>query len=62
MYLEDMKEDTTKTNRGFDVNRAFYLVSRMPMRRVARTDSNNVTIMQWRSNDGYTKQQQFFFD
>jgi hypothetical protein len=39
-----MKADTTEFNRGFTVNKPFFIVSRMPMNRVAYTNSNNVTL------------------
>jgi hypothetical protein len=34
LYLKDVKEDTTKFNRGFKVDEPFYFFSRMPLNRV----------------------------
>jgi hypothetical protein len=50
-----MAKDTTTENKGFKVNKPFFIVSKMPMRRVARTDSNNVTLVTLAANRGYTK-------
>jgi len=34
LYLKDKKKDTTKFNRGFRTGEAFYIISRMPLKRV----------------------------
>jgi len=52
--LKDIAEDW-----GFQLNKDFFFVSRMPMRRVAATDSNNVRLVTLKRTD---KRQMFFFD
>jgi hypothetical protein len=47
VYLD--KKDATRTkgmnkNFGMEINRPFFLVSKMPFHRVAYTNSNNVTL------------------
>jgi hypothetical protein len=37
-------------NFGLKINEPFFIVSKMPMRRVARTDSNNVTLVTLAAN------------
>jgi hypothetical protein len=48
------------TEFGFHCNRPFYIVSRLPMRRVAESiGANNITIRRWRKNQ---KMQQWTFN
>jgi len=45
---------------GFHINRPFYLVSELPMNRVAESiGANNITLKRWRKN---VLAQQFYFD
>ena len=45
---------------GFQINRPFYFVSRLPMKRVAECHgANNLWLRRWRKN---TIAQQFYFD
>jgi len=48
LYTKGKKADRTKgfnKTFGMEMNRPFYLQSRLPMKRVLRTNSNNVVIM-----------------
>jgi hypothetical protein len=63
-YLDEKKPAPTKgINEDFGLhrNRPFFLVSRMFFHRVARTDSNNLTLVTLASNRK-NLQQQFYFD
>jgi hypothetical protein len=47
VYLDKKDDDRTKgmnKDFGMEINRPFFLQSRMPRKRVVRTNSNNVTI------------------
>ena len=63
VYLDkDSGEPTTGYNKefGMHIGRPFYLVSRLPMRRVAQAQgANNISIMRWAKNRAA---QQWFFD
>jgi hypothetical protein len=58
-----MKADATKgmnKDFGFHINRPFYMVSRLPFKRVAECHgANNVWLRRWRKN---TTAQQWYFD
>jgi hypothetical protein len=56
------KEPTKGLNKdfGFHINRPFYMVSRLPMKRVAEcVGANNINLKRWRKN---VKGQQWYFD
>jgi hypothetical protein len=61
VYTNKVEQQTEGMNDqfGFHCNRPFYIVSRLPMRRVAETNSNNITIRRWRKN---AKMQQWTFN
>jgi len=63
IYVDKAKPVPTKgynEDFGFHVNRPFYMVSRLPMSRIAEcVGANNVTLKRWRKN---AKGQQWFFD
>jgi hypothetical protein len=45
LYLDKKAKDTSTEYGGFKIDKPFYIVSRMPMMRCARSDSNNVTLV-----------------
>jgi hypothetical protein len=48
---EKVQSEGLNTEFGFHCNRPFYIVSRLPMRRVAESiGANNITIRRWRKN------------
>lgn len=48
---------------GFEINKSFYFVSRMAMRRVIQVDGGGVRLKRRvRKNTGQSKQQQWYFD
>ena len=63
LYVDEKKEVQKKglvEDYGFHANRPFYIMSRLPMKRVAECHgANNLWIRRWRKN---TAAQQFFFD
>jgi hypothetical protein len=63
VYLDQAKKVQTEglnEDFGFYVNRPFYIVSRLPMHRVAESiGANNITLKRWRKN---VKAQQWKFD
>jgi hypothetical protein len=66
LYTADKGAERTSgenKNFGFDINEPFFVVSRMPMRRVIETNSGNIYLKRrYRMNHGYIKRQQFYFD
>jgi hypothetical protein len=54
VYLDEMKADPKKglnKDFGFHINRPFYMVSKLPMNRVAECHgANNVWLRRWRKN------------
>lgn len=62
VYLKDMKKQQTKglNNRwGFHINRPFYIVSRMPARRVIEVVRGRNLVIRTKNNKAT---QQFYFD
>jgi len=56
----DKEEEIIEDQYGFDINRPFYIRSRMGMKRVIETiGANNMVIKKYRKN---VTAQQFFFD
>jgi hypothetical protein len=53
-YLDEQKKAQTKglhKDTGFEINRPFYFVSRLPMKRVMECiGANNVVLKRWRKN------------
>ena len=63
LYLDKKAKTETKglnEEFGFHINRPFYIVSELPMNRVAEcVGANNVTLKRWRKN---VLGQQYYFD
>jgi hypothetical protein len=63
LYVDKAKPVPTKgfdEKFGFHINRPFYFVSRLPMKRVVEcVGANNLRLNRWRKNK---TQQQFFYD
>jgi bacillopeptidase F (M6 metalloprotease family) len=63
VYLDKAKKEPTSglnEEFGFYINRPFYLISRLPMRRVAQCHgANNIALNRWLKN---RKDQMFVFD
>lgn len=63
IYLDEAAKVKTKGKNkefGWEINRPFYLRSRLPMKRVAEcVGANNLVLKRWRKN---VTGQQFFFD
>ena len=63
LYTDKVAKEATKgmdKDFGFQINKPFYIKSKMPMGRVMEAiGANNVTLKKWRAN---VKGQQFFFD
>jgi len=64
VYLDKstkIKTEGINEDFGFHVNRPFYIVSRLPMQRVAEAKgNNNIALSRW--VNGRKKQQQWWFD
>jgi len=63
VYVDTKGKDRTKglnKNFGFEINRAFYLRSRLPMKRVAELVGSDVRLRRW--NASRVRQQTFKFD
>jgi hypothetical protein len=63
VYVDQAGKEKTKgydTDFGFHIGRAFYIRSRMPMKRVAEAVSTNIRLR--RAHRGRTRQQTFTFD
>jgi hypothetical protein len=63
VYADQASKEKTKgydSDFGFYIGRAFYIRSRMPMKRVAEAVSVNIRLRRW--NKGRSRQQTYTFD